>query len=446
MIRARSPRRSSGYSMKLGGNYPEWARPHYEILLAILEEHCVDAFELNRSDASMDEPSGDLDLVVSSGEVWIIQERLRELGYLKYRSVNSGQEMWMKLIPGGGFAQIHLYSDVRYFGRKLAGREELASIEPEALFLAELFYKNTYSERAKRKHERLTRCEKRTSGYRLHPRIAAAAERARLHLLEEGRRAPLGSVRHAFEVFRVNGIAAIGQFGTRALRRVWKLLGRGDDFVIFLMGADGTGKTTAADLVFESLAEGGPYTRRVYLGLRHSWVNGIREAAARAAKRGSYNAERADSKVSTARFPARCGGYALIMGCAYWFEWILRFAWGISFRRVVAPTVWLVDRCYLDALLHYDHPIPRTLFLRFGPRPSAVLALRGDSAKVAARKGEISAERTAELMARYDALFAELSSSGWRLDTIDTSMCEPGAVAARILAIVAKHLHDVSHR
>jgi hypothetical protein len=167
----------------------------------------------------------------------------------------------------------------------------------------------------------------------------------------------------------------------RIIRRLCRIFCRGDKKVLFI-GVDGAGKSSISEGVSRIYAKGGMFPRIVYLGLKDSVFNNRKE-------RKPEKTERSNIVSQKQRELGICVLIRNFKTLLYWAEYNIKYTLLTSFPNS-APTVYLIDRCYIDLLRYYPTAFARWLFLKTSLYPPKIVLLTGDKRVLYERKREFS--------------------------------------------------------
>jgi thymidylate kinase len=198
------------------------------------------------------------------------------------------------------------------------------------------------------------------------------------------------------------------------------LLWRRRGVLMFLMGVDGSGKTTLARVVSDQHEAGGVYCYYRYLGLKNTLVQRVRRLLK---PNDSHQHDRGQQGVvgslaESSSFLANL--FNLAVSFVYIVEYWLRCV------RLMKPLrrhndVVIVDRTYLDKLADLDRWGNR-LFFHLLPHPDIVVALHGRAEVLYDRKREFAVPVLIEMQKKLEIALSFLERRGVRLVRIDTTL------------------------
>ncbi len=396
-------------------------------------------------------PSNDLDVVVPSTSYGESINALCSFGY--HRLTNSPDPSQCILISGvgdRGIARVHLHADFQHWGLPLAMYDDMVSrcddagicLIPERILdywilTTEWFFrkKSHYSGRLEQVASGLDEGELERAGAALFPRYSSLVQR--VDTLRRDGYAPTDRLQVATLLAEVGPRPRLLQ---TLLSKAWQRrplsgLVRRRGKLVFLMGVDGTGKTSAAEGFVRQHEIGGLSATCSYLGLKETLLQRIKASPNRSEHTGPQS-HIPEGVVD--RLERRSRLLAAFANLALSAVYLLDYAFRIQRIRLVLgdpDSVALVDRNYYDRLAG-PRRLGDSLLYHFLPQPDLVIALTGAAEAIAQRKPEYTAGALREMQTALSLALAWLKGRQVPIAVIDTVKNDKQMVQRRINSLI----------
>ncbi|MFH1686483.1 MAG: hypothetical protein ABIE70_03070 [bacterium] len=404
------------------------------------------------------EVPNDLDLLLDPPGY---NQALAVLGSIEFVRLPDGpdqsQSVLLRYLPQVGFVRVHLHRDLCYWGVCLVQYRVASSycravedvlvagpILDYWVLLIEWFFrrKSHYRSRIEEVGNHLNQVPPSTE--LIEPSARGLARRVRMLWRANVAPTPWTSLRLVLTIgFRRPGLpaAVIGK-AIRWARR-WPLSARRGT-VVFLMGVDGTGKTSLAEWIQENSRPGGPQVRVRYLGLKSTIVQCTRRRLTGRSAVEEVATQRSLSDDLRNRSKTPAGLFDLLVVGGYLMEYAIR---SLLLLRVAAAAndLVVVDRGYYDKLAERHKP-GNVLLYYLLPRPDLILMLKGDPGALYRRKPEIPNEKLSEMQDSLLDAAQWLRDKGVNVVTIDTTESDLPDVRASALSEIWRVVSDRGER
>ena len=395
---------------------------------------------------SMGKRPNDLDLVLDNEGYMAAVRFLESHGYLRLdRSPGPRQVLYVGFDRDNGFVRVHLHENLVFHGITLLTLERASHytrmwdgicIADECLdyylLHIEWFFrgKADYPRRIEEVSKHCDPTELSESRRQLFGCHVPLIER--LIALRQQGAIPTSWRRLVNGMLYTRGKAAvIAHIAKRAAANLdWLLLWRRRGVMVFVMGIDGTGKTTLAKKIVARHDSGGLFCHYRYLGLKDTTVQRLRQ---RIKPRDPHERERgqkgiADSLAARSRLLANL--FNLALSFVYIMEYMVRCVLVLRPIRKHNDVI-IVDRTYLDKLMDLNR-WGNELFFHLLPRPDFVVALHGDPEVLYRRKGEFAVPVLVSMQNKMDTALSFIENRGIGMIRIDTTQHNEAETAALV--------------
>lgn len=401
----------------------------------------------------------DLDIVLPGGTYATADEFLRAAGFTRLSgSPDPSQGVYIRAVEGGGFARVHLHADFGHWGLLLTSYEKMAGLCDQFetcllpkraldywILTAEWFFRKKlhYPDRIEQVSSGVDNTELQRAATILFLDHLPLIRRID-HIRREGCK-PTDRLQVGI-LLREVGLhgALLRTIVSKAWqRRPLQGLLRRQGKLIFLMGVDGAGKTSAAEGVVKDHQVGGLVCRSEYLGLKQTVVQRIKSNGS------SPGQQEPQSKVPRGlvdRLENRSKLLANLVNFGLSIAYVLDYAIRIQrVRRFLGEPdrVALVDRNYYDRLADPRRPGDSLLYYLL-PRPDLVVALTGCSGALSERKPEYTPTALRQMQTGLTTALVWLKTRGTPVVVIDTVKNDKETVRRRIAACLLAQLEDLS--
>lgn len=396
-------------------------------------------------------PSNDLDVVVPSASYGDSIYALRSLGYRRLtNSPDPSQCVLIHGVEGGGFARVHLHADFQHWGLPLALYDDMVcrcddadiSLLPQRvldywILTTEWFFRKKphYSGRLEQVASGLDEGEVEQAGAALFPRYSSLMQR--IDALRRNGYAPTDRLQIATLLAEVGPRPRLLRtllskaWQRRPLRGLVRRRGK----LVFLMGVDGTGKTSAAEGFVRQHEIGGLNVTCSYLGLKETLLQRIK---ANPNGSGHTGPQSHIPEGIVDRLERRSRLLASLANLALSTVYVLDYAFRIQRIRLALgdpDSVALVDRNYYDRLAG-PRRLGDSLLYHLLPRPDLVIALTGAAEAIAQRKPEYTAGALRRMQTDLSIALAWLRGRQVPIAVIDTVKDDKQAVGRRLTSLI----------
>jgi len=388
----------------------------------------------------------DLDLIQDGNGYAAACRFLGDRGFLRLdRQPGSDQVVFVGFDGRDRFIRIHLHQDLAFYGVTWFSFRQAREFALESggwlyadpaldyhVIHLEWFFKNKpdYPRRIEQVRDRCDPSHLAAAGEKLFgDRLAFVGQVERL--IRSGRRPSVR--RRLAAVVRYCGLtsATAGYLTRKLLSRLnWWPIWQRRGLLLFLMGIDGSGKTSLAQAVSRQHDAGGLFCRYRYLGLKETLVQRLRQMGKRSEPKAQEKAPTgiadrlAESSVLLANL------FNLLLSLLYISEYAVKCLGLLRPLRKCNDLV-VVDRTYLDKLCDIEC-WGNSLFFHLLPKPDLVVALHGRPELLFERKGEFPAPVLAEMQKKLDMALTYLQLHGIQLIRIDTTQHDLSSETAMV--------------
>ncbi len=355
---------------------------YYSDVLATFDEKGVKYVLLSILVA--DDNPGDLDVLLVDKSYKEAKRILKGLDFSYYTKYETDQYLWNKYVAGIGFIQIHCYLSFSFQRRNYLrgytynGNETFMPSFQFYVFLIESFYKQ---KRRDKQYEAYIQLSGKEGVIRFSQKCPVHGQEICKQMIDNYERKK--------SILKKTSIIDISN---RILRRLCRLFCGNDKKVLFI-GVDGAGKSSIVEGVRRIYAKGGMFPKIVYLGLKDSIFNNKVEGEPKKTE-GTKKELQKQRKQGTLVFIRN------LKALLYWAEYNIKYILRTCTPNSV-PTVYLIDRCYIDLLRYYPTAFARWLFIEFSLYPRKMVLLTGDQRVLYERKREFSEWEFAEIYDFY---------------------------------------------
>ena len=392
----------------------------------------------------------DVDILLDPATVDTARASLQGLGFYELTlTLGPMQSVWWRYDVSTGWVRLHLHYDLNFLGVSFIHYDAAASCVREHcgvlvpdwylqywLLVLQWFSraKHRYRPWIAQLHETLDNNRLSDIGASLlgeHRRLAERAERLCLSEAAVSRAHPI-----AMTLLSLPGQAAVWRHMiTRTggwLRCRISRPRRG--LLVFLMGVDGSGKTTLARSLEQVCRQGGPVCYSLYLGLKNSAPQRIKALFARKVRVEDNNVSPGAYQWIGRRSKTLANVFNIVLNLSYVLDYQVRL-WSIRRLLTRPDSLVVVDRAYYDRLADISRPGNKLCFYAL-PRPDLVLFLSGDVKSLHSRKPEFAPGQLHALQAGLAAAVDWLECHGCKCEVIDTTAIEKEQTAqAAMIAI-----------
>lgn len=386
----------------------------------------------------LDKSPSDLDMILEHSSYVACQTFLEEDGAIRLtHRPGTNQTLYLVRLNQNKWFRIHLHSDLSFMGVKLATYEQMERFcmrndnllvpGPELdqfLLHIQWFFKrkNNYSGRIESVQKMID--ETRERGLLGH--LPARVDRLYRRCLNDRRNGREVSAGYKLSV-ALNQTGWLWPLARTIIVRTLGALGsllplKRRGLFVYLMGIDGTGKTSLAKRLVKS-HKTGLIAKYRYLGLKVTLVQKVRSRLLGQNERERFDGQSGVADKLATKSSLAANLFNLILSFAYIADYAVRLHWALRFVRK-DNNLLAVDRAHFDKLTE-RHKWGNSLFYTLLPKPDLVIGLAGDTVTLYARKQEFEPEILAKMQVKMEDVWTFLATKNIPFRRIDSTKNDP---------------------
>ena len=364
-----------------------------------------------------DQNPGDLDIMVNKNEKNRIELILKKFNFSCYTEFNTDQFLWHKYIQNIGFVQFHLYFGLSFmnqvFFKKIPKIENIASNNEFHffVFLVESFFRNTL------KKDIYTNFLKSSSSAQLFKFVDHYSPKSKKFIESILVYYKKNSLDHKLKSYFYLDDCSFFKLFRYYLNKIkckFLRIGNKSDKKIFIIGVDGSGKSSLINNMNKVLSKGGVFSKLFYFGLKGSFLNKI---SLKLKKNKIISISNSNNLGYT-----NLNVIKFLKISLYWIEYNILFFLYVYLNPNSSKTIYIFDRSYIDLIYYHPFTLTEKLFLNYSFFPSKVILLSGNAKNIYRRKQDYSIEALKHQSNFYKKIINKYSSLKVETKTIDSTI------------------------